>query len=352
LLGALFAFAADTPPNGESNIDINSFEEITPQIQEVDPAKEQAKPSLEEMQVKPIELGNEKMEFEEYRPAQAPKPPPPVVVKPAPAPAPQVVKQPAPAPAPAPIVAAPVQEPMDIAEPAPVQRAAPLAAPSTPVVRMVEQGPVLPPVSPAPLIPVEPPPERGKLRVPEEVQVAQSYRPDKLDLTVDENYDSELKDLQKQLALLRERVIETKSRIITYGERVSRGFTAGTRVVMKNENALGEDFLVESVTYYLDGHQVYSKKFDGENAMDASIYKGSILPGKHKVDMELVLRGDEGSLDFSHKAKLKYTTSEYFTANEGKQLNIKIRFFDKGGFFTKVEERPGISFEIAEEDAY
>ena len=352
-MGALFAFAGDAPrKDGESNIDINSFEEITPQIQEVDPAKEQAKPTFEEMKVKPVEIGNEKMEFEEYRPAQVVKP------KPAPAPVappPQIAKPtppPAALPAPAPVVAAPVQEPIEVAEPTPVPRQAPVAAPSTPVVRMVEQGPVLPPAAPAPLMPVEPPPERGKLRVPEEVQVAQSYRPEKLDLAVDENYDSELKDLQKQLALLRERVIETKSRIITYGERVSRGFTAGTRVVMKNENTLGKDFLVESVTYYLDGHQVYSKKFDGENAMDTAVYKGSILPGKHKVDMELVLRGDEGTLDFSHKAKLKYTTSEYFTANEGKQLNIKIRFFDKGGFFTKIEERPGISFEIAEEDAY
>lgn len=353
LLSALFAFAQDAAPGGESNIDINAFEEYTPKIEEIDPSAGEKKPAFEEMEVKPIELGNEKVEFEEYRPESAP---PPKIVKETPAPAPEPV-QPAPeppAPAPEPVVQAPppVEEPIAIAEPAPPPKQAPVAAPAAPVVRMAEQGPVLPPVAPAPLIPVEPPPERGKLRVPEEVQVAQSYRPERLDFTADENYDKELQDLQRQLALLRERVIETKSRIITYGERVSRGFTAGTRVFLRNENALGNDFVIESITYYLDGHQVYAKKFDGDAVLDATVYKGSILPGKHKVDLELTLRADDGMFDFSHKAKLKYTTSEYFTANEGKQLNLKVRFFDKGGAFADAEDRPGISFEIAEEDAY
>jgi hypothetical protein len=348
----MLAFAQDAG-TGESNIDINAFEEFTPDIQEVDPSSTESRPAFEEITVKPIEIGNDNMEFEEFRPAEAPRtveaaPPPPP-----PAPAPVDTPRPvAPAPAPPPLVAAPVEEPLEIAEPVAPPKQAPVAAPAAPTVRMVERAPVIPPAPPAPLIPVAPPPEREALRVPEEVQVAQSYRPERLDLTVDDNYDQELKDLQKQLALLRERVIETKSRIITYGERVSRGFTAGTRVFMRNEDALGDDFKLESVTYYLDGHQVYSKKYGGEEIGDATVYKGSILPGKHKIDMEVTLRADEGLFDFSHKAKLKYTTSEYFTANEGKQLNIKVRFFDKGGVFTAIEERPGISFEIAEEDAY
>lgn len=352
LLLAVVALAADDAPK---DVDINAFEEFTPQIQEVEPADGQARKQLEEITVKPIELGKEKLEFEEYRPVPAPEP----VPAPKPVPVAPTVKAepplapPAPTPAPAPIVQAPLEEPVTMAEPTPPARPAPVIAPPTPTVKMVDRAPVLPPAAPAPLIPVAPPPERQKLRVPEEVQVAQSYRPEGLDLTLDKNYEQELSDLQKQLALLRERVIETKSRIITYGERVSRGFTAGTRVLMKSENQLGDDFALESVTYYLDGHQIYSKRYDGEQAsVDTTVYKGSILPGKHKIDMEIVLRADDGLFDFSRKARLKYTTSEYFTANEGKQLSIKIRMFDKGGLFAKAEERPGISFEIAEEDAY
>lgn len=344
---------AEDPVRGGDGIDINAFEEITPDIQEVDPESSREKPSFEEINVKPIEVGKEKQEFEEYRPEKAAKP---AVVKQAPAPvaapAPVVAPKPVAAPVAPALVQAPIEEPLVMPEPVAPVRQAPVAAPSAPVVRMVDHGPVMPAAVAAPLIPVEPPPERETLRVPEEVQVAQSYRPEGLDLTLDKNYDQELKDLQKQLALLRERVIETKSRILTYGERVSRGFTAGTRLLMRNENALGKDFVLESVTYYLDGHQVYSKKYDGDAASDTTVYKGSILPGKHKVDMEVTLRADDGMFDFSHKAKLKYTTSEYFTANEGKQLNVQVRFFDKGGFLAKVEERPGISFEIAEEDAY
>jgi hypothetical protein len=300
----------------ELNIDINAFEEFTPDIQEVSPTSERAGP-LQEITVKPIEIGREQIEFEDYRPGQAT----PVFV----------------------------QTPEEVAPPPP----APAPREAAPVVKMVEQGPELPPIRAAPLIPVEPPPDRQQLRVPEEIQVAQSYRPDALNLTLDKNYEHELADLQRQLALLRERVVETKSRVITYGERVAQGYTSGTRLVMQNENALGKNFLIDSITYFLDGHQIYAKKFDGEVApLEPVVFRGSILPGKHKVDIEVVLRASSGMFDFSHSARLKLTTSEYFSANEGKQLNLRVRYFDKGGLFTGIEERPGISFEIAEEDAY
>ncbi len=339
----------------ELNVDINSFEEFTPEIQEVDPnAGARRNTGLEEIEVKPIELDQQTgFQFEEYRPDQ----PAPTVVEEQPAVVEEIAAEPEPVPLepePAPIVDAPIQTPMPMAQPTPAPvPVAPVAAPATPTVRMIDRGPVLPEAAPTPLIPVEAPPERQRLRVPEEVQLADSYRPESLDFAVDENYEQELAALQKQLALLRERVIETKSRIITYGERVARGYTSGTRLVMNNENVLGSDFIVESITYYLDGHQVYAKKFDGETPdAQLTVYKGSVLPGKHKVDLEVVLRGDSGMFDFSHSAKLKLTTSEYVTANEGKQLNLKVRMFDKGGFFADIEERPGISFEVSEEDAY
>lgn len=336
----------------DAGVDIDAFEEITPDIRVIDddgPVRR----DFEDIDAQAIELDPVEMEFEEYRPEApepAPRPEPPVMAE-----EPVVDPEPIPEPRePAPIVEAPIEAPRVVAEPTPPPAPAdPVAAPAAPVVRMQESGPALPEAAPQPLIPVEPPPERERLRVPSELQLAEEYQPRTLDFTADDRYDQDLQDLQRQLALLRERVIETKSRIVTYGERVARGYTSGTRVVMQSENALGKRVKIESITYYLDGHQVYSKTFDGEEPPEEfTVYRGSILPGKHKVDMEVVLRAKNGLFDFSHSARLKLTTSEYVTANEGKQLNLRVRLFDKGGLFTKADDRPGISFEAIEEDAY
>jgi hypothetical protein len=348
----MLAAAAFVHPSGISaDIDIHEFEEITPDIQVIDPGGRRTT-DMEEMVVQPVEVGDDDFDFEEVRiEPTTPRPAPPRVAEPAP---PAPVEPPPPAPVEVhPVVEAPPAPP-PIAEPvAPPPVAPPIAAPATPEVRVVERGPMLPQAQPAPLIPVEPPPERERLRAPEEIQVGRAYRPEGLDLALDENYEAELGDLQRQLALLRERVIETKSRIITYGERVARGYTGGTRVQMTNDYDLGRKFRVESITYYLDGHQIYSKNFDGEEVSgETSIYRGSILPGRHKLDMEVVLQAPSGMFDFSRSARLRFTTSEYFTANEGKQINLNVRVFDRGGFFRSVEDRPGISFEITEEDAY
>lgn len=332
-------------------VDIDAFEEITPEIRVIDDDGPTRR-DFEDIDVEAVEIDSGEMQFEEYRPeapTPEPRPTPPIMAEE------PVAPEPIPEPRrPDPIVEAPIEEPRIVAEPTPVPRpAAPVAAPDAPVVRMHESGPVLPEVAPQPLIPVEPPPERQRLRVPSELQLADEYRPRTLDFTADDRYEQDLQDLQRQLALLRERVIETKSRVVTYGDRVARGYTSGTRLIMQNENALGKRVKIESITYYLDGHQVYAKTFDGEPAAEEmTVYRGSILPGRHKVDMEVVLRAKDGLFDFSHSARLKLTTSEYVTANEGKQLNLRVRLFDKGGWFTKADDRPGISFEAIEEDAY
>lgn len=173
-------------------------------------------------------------------------------------------------------------------------------------------------------------------------------------ISLDQDFQRELEKLNQELNQLKNRVIEMKSRLLSYSERVAQGFAMGTQLFIDVENRLGEDLRIEEVAVYLDGHEIYRQKFDlGNQPTRISAFRGVVLPGRHRVDLVATLRGDEGFFDSSYSARLKLESGEYLFANEGKVLEVKLIPYDKGGgWFTKIEERPGLKFEITERDAF
>ncbi|GEM_PF-6842656 len=203
----------------------------------------------------------------------------------------------------------------------------------------------------APIIPLAPPPTPETPQIPREVAPAQAP---KIKIAMNEEYKKQLSQLARQLALLKERVIEAKTRIIAYGERLTKGFTSGTKVTIDCINNLGNDFRITRMAVFLDGHQVFLNEYSLEEnpTGEIKIYRGSILPGRHKVDIKLTLRGDKGIFDFSFSAVLKVEAGQFFTATEGKIEHIKIKLIDRGGWFTSIEKRPEVKFQITEEESY
>jgi hypothetical protein len=196
---------------------------------------------------------------------------------------------------------------------------------------------------------VPPPPQvQEAFPVPSAAPPPSQYIPTGFDISLDKEYEQELVELERQIALLKQRVLETKGRIIQYGERVTQGFTSGTKIMIHNINNLGGDFRVESITYWVDGHQIYYKG-DPVNFLDQEdllVYEGSILPGRHKLDVKIILRGDEGAFDFSYSSRLKLTFSHYFTADQGQTQKIRVINYDKGGWFSEIQDRPDIMFNL------
>jgi hypothetical protein len=206
-----------------------------------------------------------------------------------------------------------------------------------------------PPPATSPLItPPSQPPPSSPLNLPGSVPTPQSG------ISLDQDFQRELDKLNQELNQLKTRVIEMKSRLLSYSERVAHGFAMGTQLFVDLENKLGEDLRIEEVAVYIDGHEVYRQKFDLDNQpTKLSAFRGVVLPGRHRIDLVATLRGDEGFFDTSYSARLKLESGEYLFANEGKVLEVKLTPYDKGGgWFTKIEERPGLKFEITERDAF
>lgn len=214
----------------------------------------------------------------------------------------------------------------------------------------VETKPVTPPAPPAAMSPIAVPPASTTNTG---VDATRSVALPDAGMSSDREFRQNLKDLENRIESLKERVIETKSRLLNYSQKVAKGFAAGTQVALQLQNDLGSDFQVEKVSFFLDGHQVYLKEFDlEEGVIELDVYRGSVLPGRHRIDVELIVRGDEGIFDFGHDARLKLESGEYFNANEGKVLQIELVMFDRGGVFKKIDSRPGMRFDIEERDVF
>ncbi|RMF17178.1 MAG: hypothetical protein D6761_04815 [Candidatus Dadabacteria bacterium] len=172
-------------------------------------------------------------------------------------------------------------------------------------------------------------------------------------ISLDARFQDQIRELNREIATLKERVIEAKSRLLSYSQKVAQGFASGTQLYLKVDSGLGKDFIIERLEFYLDGHQIYTREFEpGETVDEILAYKGSVLPGRHRIDVEAILRGDDGLLDFGHKARLRLESGEYFAANEGKVVELDLVLFDRGGLFKAIETRPGLKFEIVERDVF
>ena len=172
-------------------------------------------------------------------------------------------------------------------------------------------------------------------------------------ISTDPKYQEQIRGLNQEISVLKERVIEAKSRLLSYSQKVAQGFASGTQLFMKVHSKLGRDFEIERMAFFLDGHQIYTREFEpGEKVGELLAYKGSVLPGRHRIDVDAIVRGDDGILDFGFKARLRLESGEYFAANEGKVVDLDLVLFDRGGLFKAIESRPGLKFEIVERDAF
>jgi hypothetical protein len=203
--------------------------------------------------------------------------------------------------------------------------------------------------------PIATPPNASQLSQEgkEAVEATRSVNLPSSGLSADADFRQNLQDLENRIESLKERVIETKARLLSYSQKVAKGFAAGTQVTLKINNNFGKKVLIEKASVYLDGHLIFTKEFDLENPpLEVDVYQGSVLPGRHRVDVELLLKADNGLFDFGHSVSLSQKSGEYFNANEGKVLQVDLDLFDRGGAFTAPDERPGIRFDIEERDVF
>lgn len=169
--------------------------------------------------------------------------------------------------------------------------------------------------------------------------------------TADEAFATRVKTLEEQVVDLKEKIYRTKARLLLLQETVLGGdLTSGARAVIFHRNEMGSQFVLESVTYALDGAPVFTK-VDSNGELDKKeefeIFNGRIVPGTHQIVVRMVYRGSGyGIFSYLEGYKFKLQNNQTFTAEAGKVTTVKVVGFEKGGITAKVEDRPGIRFDI------
>jgi hypothetical protein len=122
--------------------------------------------------------------------------------------------------------------------------------------------------------------------------------------------------------------------------------------VLWHINKLGGGYSMESVQYFLDGKNVFSKVDPGgtlDSVREIKVHEAAVPPGTHNLQVNLVLRG-RGYKVFSYLRtyQFKVQSSYSFKVEDGKVSLIRVVSDNRGGLRNFVE-RPTIQYDERKE---
>ena len=168
--------------------------------------------------------------------------------------------------------------------------------------------------------------------------------------TADAAFTARVKTLEEQIGDLKEKILLSKTRLQTLQEKVLGGdISSGARVVLVHTKELSSAFVLQSISYVLDGAPVKSRvNKDGDLDKEATfeVFNGPIVPGNRQVTVRMVLTaGTRGIFEYAKDFQYVTTASFMFNAEPGKQTTVTITAFEKGGFTAHLQDRPAFRFE-------
>jgi hypothetical protein len=158
-----------------------------------------------------------------------------------------------------------------------------------------------------------------------------------------------LKAYEDDLGKLRERIFKSKSRLSQLYEQLKLGSVTIVGVSIHHTHEVGSTFKLESITYTLDGFEVYSAYNSPKNSLedlnDTPIYAGSLLPGEHMIVVDMVFRGKGyGVFSYLNQYLFKVKSRYNFSVEEGDVISLKVTSFDEGSFLTPLKNRLKVKF--------
>jgi len=157
-----------------------------------------------------------------------------------------------------------------------------------------------------------------------------------------------LRSLEQRVDALKEQAWRVKARVGMLKEAVLGG-GIGARATIAHVNKMGGSFRLSRLIYALDGQQIFSRIDEDTSKLNdlksIEIFSGPIAPGNHTISVLVEYHGN-GYGVFAYLKQYKFTvrSSHTFTASEGKETQINIEGYEKGGITTQLKDRPAVEF--------
>ena len=226
----------------------------------------------------------------------------------------------------------PALEPVGVAE----SGAAPVAAEAEPRPSPAPAGTAPDVAQPAPA----PPPSS-----PATAAGAAASVPPKLDGAT---YAVRLRDLEARVDELKEQIRRSHTRLSLLSDTILSGGVGGSRASIIFQNDMSGAFRLTRALFVLDGAVQYNKQDDTgalAGQKQIPIFKGSIAPGDHTLQVLLRLRGHGyGVFSYLRGYQFEVKQSHSFSVTEGKEVDLDVIAWEKGGVTTPLELRPAVRY--------
>lgn len=163
-------------------------------------------------------------------------------------------------------------------------------------------------------------------------------------------YTVRLRNLERNVNELKEKVFMTKRRLNLLKESVLGGVIGASRAVVKHRNEMSSTFQLIKATYALDGVPIMTKSDETGRLAEMKefdVYNGAIQPGSHTLSVQLVYQGSGyGVFSYLKSYKFNVKSSHTFVAGEGKATVVTVVGLERGGVTTNMEDKPAIEFRV------
>lgn len=161
-------------------------------------------------------------------------------------------------------------------------------------------------------------------------------------------FHRELLTVEEEVSQLKERVFRSKATLQLLKELVVDATASGSQVMLWHVNDLGSGYSIESVQYFLDGKNIFTK-IDPDGGLDEieelKFHEQALAPGPHDLQVNLVLRGRGPKLfSYLESYQFKVQSAYTFTIEEGKVSLIRVVVDSRGGL-KNFEERPTVRYD-------
>ena len=165
------------------------------------------------------------------------------------------------------------------------------------------------------------------------------------------SYNIKLRAIEERVNELKEKIFQSKARLIQLQEVVLQGSISGAKAVLVHRNDMGSSFRLRRAQYALDGTPIFNRFDMGTGDLgvqdEIELFSGSIAPGTHQVSVYLEYKGNGyGVFSYLNGYNFKIKSSYTFTAEEGKATTVRIVGYEKGGITTQLADRPAVRYDI------
>ncbi len=153
--------------------------------------------------------------------------------------------------------------------------------------------------------------------------------------------------ISTQVDAMKTEVMSEKTQMLILKDLLKKEGLDGARrsLIISFQNDLGKRFIVDSVTYKLNGEIIYQFVAEDravaskEKNVPLSKFEAKVVPGPYTFEAKVIYRGNDTGV-FSYVKDYRIVREETATIDVKKTNQLKVSAFESGGMFADFKDRP------------